>query len=169
MNNGDTCVNFCGTWPCYFAKRAKYDSDVTTQRPLYWFQADPDPAFYLKRIRIQVAKPMRIHADPDSDHKRLNFYIQESQMNADQDPRGSGSTTMLVCTVRYWNFQHQHYSKPWRFTLWFVTMKQIFGRIVWKMGIIWQYLPRKQFRQYNNNSTVCVKIDQIVELVYVET
>jgi hypothetical protein len=33
------------------------------------FIADPDPAFYLNavpfQIRIQGAKPMRIHADPD--------------------------------------------------------------------------------------------------------
>ncbi len=33
------------------------------------FHAAPDPAFYQKaiRIRIQVAKPMRIHADLDPD------------------------------------------------------------------------------------------------------
>jgi hypothetical protein len=38
------------------------------------------------RIRIQGAKPMRIHKDPDSDpgqtlsHRRLNFYINSSKI-----------------------------------------------------------------------------------------
>jgi hypothetical protein len=40
--------------------------------PAYHFDADPDadtdPNFYLMRMRIQVIKMMRIHADPDPQH-----------------------------------------------------------------------------------------------------
>ncbi len=32
--------------------------------------------FISTRIRIQDAKPMRIHADPESSHKKLNFYMK---------------------------------------------------------------------------------------------
>ncbi len=32
------------------------------------FDADPDPDFYLMRMRIQVTKMMRILADPDAQH-----------------------------------------------------------------------------------------------------
>jgi hypothetical protein len=46
------------------------------------FNADPDQLFVSKRIRIRIqgAKRMRIHANPDLDlthtHKKLNFYIK---------------------------------------------------------------------------------------------
>ena len=38
--------------------------------PSWFFNADLDPAFLLLQIwiRIQGAKPMRIHADPDTGH-----------------------------------------------------------------------------------------------------
>ncbi len=43
---------------------------------------DPDPAFYLMRIRIQESKPMRIQADLNPDpgqtfeSQKLNFYMK---------------------------------------------------------------------------------------------
>jgi hypothetical protein len=42
------------------------------QDPAYHFDAnpdaDPDPDFYWMRMRIQVTKMLRMHADPDPQH-----------------------------------------------------------------------------------------------------
>jgi hypothetical protein len=45
----------------------------------YHFDADPD--FYLMRIRIQVTKMMRTHADPDPQnwHKRYRIQYPEDR------------------------------------------------------------------------------------------
>ncbi len=42
------------------------------------FYADPDPACFLMRMRIQVTKMMRIHADPDLQHyKTLSINLSK--------------------------------------------------------------------------------------------
>jgi hypothetical protein len=47
-----------------------HQMDADPDPVLYHFDADPDadtdPNFYMMRMRIQVIKMMRIHADPDS-------------------------------------------------------------------------------------------------------
>ncbi len=120
------CVSSCRTWPCYFAKRA-CPRDLGLVVAVLWIgivcNTYPDPAFYLNADPDPGSKT---NADPDSvlvRQKNGSFTTRTAKwmmIHADPDLRGSESTTVLVGTVRYryWNFQHQHYSKPWRFTLW---------------------------------------------------
>jgi hypothetical protein len=51
-----------------FHPQTEADPDLVPD-PAYHFDADPkaDPYFYLMRIRIQVTKMIRVHADPDAD------------------------------------------------------------------------------------------------------
>ncbi len=56
--------------------------------PAYYFDANPDADFYLMRMRIrmriQVTKIMRIHADPDPQHTAVFQHLCVPDSHADE-------------------------------------------------------------------------------------
>ncbi len=68
MNNIKfTPNNQNGSYSIHFGLSSATDA-YSDPVPAYQFNADPDPDFYLMRMRIQGPKIMRIHADPDPQH-----------------------------------------------------------------------------------------------------
>jgi hypothetical protein len=79
-NPGNTCSAKLGSYSINFGLCLQID-------------ADPDPDFYLMRMRIQMAKMMRILEDPDPQHSMEDLENNALSSLLDTEPAGGVSAT----------------------------------------------------------------------------